>query len=139
MDPKSLLEPVLGMVLLHALMWILMTFTRGRAMSQAGLTLENGKHTVDMQQLPNPARQVADNYNHLFEVPTVFYALVFYIWAMGHADTTHVYCAWGFFGSRVVHSVVQCTINRVAIRFPIFAIGWVLIMIMGIREAFCMI
>ena len=70
MDPKSLLEPVLGVILLHALMWILMTFTRGRAMSQAGLTLENGKHTVDMQQLPNPARQVADNYNHLFEVPT---------------------------------------------------------------------
>lgn len=134
MDATCLLEPVLAMVLLNAVVWIWMTVTRGMAMTQAGMTLENGKHTVDMQKLPDPARQIADNYNHLFEVPTVFYALVFYIWAMGHADSIHAYCAWGFFGSRVVHSIVQGTINRVAIRFPIFALGWVLIMVMAVRE-----
>jgi hypothetical protein len=44
-------------------------------------------------------------------------------------------CAWSFFGSRVIHSIVQGTVNRVAIRFPIFVVGWVLI-IMAIRELF---
>jgi len=41
-----------------------------------------------------------------------------------------------FFGSRVLHSIVQGTINRVTIRFPLFAIGWGLIMIMALRELF---
>ena len=136
MEATCILQPVLAMVLLHAAVWIWMTVTRGMAMQQAGMTLQDGKHTVDMQKLPDPARQIADNYNHLFEVPTVFYAMVFYIWAMGHADPIHTYCAWGFFGSRVVHSLVQGTINRVAIRFPIFAFGWALIIIMAVRELF---
>jgi len=136
MEATCILQPVLAMVLLHSAVLILMLATRGKAMGEAGMTLENGKHTVVMQSLPNPARQIADNYNHLFEAPTVFYAIVFYIWAMGHADSVHAYCAWGFFGSRVLHSIVQGTINRVTIRFPLFAIGWGLIMIMALRELF---
>ena len=136
METTCILQPVLAMVLLQAGVCIWMLATRGRAMTQAGMTLEDGKHTVVMQSLPDPARQIADNYNHLFEVPTVFYALVFYIWAMGHVDSIHAYCAWGFFGSRVLHSIVQGTINRVAIRFPLFAIGWGLIIIMAVRELF---
>ena len=134
MGSTYILQPVLAMVLLHAVVWVWMTITRGRAMTQAGMTIEAARHVVDLQKLPDPARQIADNYNHLFELPTVFYALVFYIWAMGHADSIHVYCAWGFFGSRVVHSIVHGTINRVAIRFPVFAIGWILIAVMAVRE-----
>ena len=134
MDSNNILGPVLAMILLHAVVWIWMTVTRGRAMAQVNMKLEEAKHTSDLQRLPTYARQVADNYNHLFELPTLFYALVFYIWAMGHSDVTHVWCAWGFFASRVVHSMVQGTINKVSIRFPIFSIGWILIIVMGIRE-----
>jgi hypothetical protein len=134
MKPNDILVPVLAMVLLHAVVWIWMTVTRGRAMSRIGMKLEEARHTSDLQQLPTRPRQVADNYNHLFELPTVFYALVFYIWAMGHVDTMHVWCAWAFFVSRVVHSIVQGTINKVSIRFPIFAVGWILVIIMSIRE-----
>jgi hypothetical protein len=136
MEATCILQPVLAMVLLHVVVLVWMLATRGKAMGEAGMTLENGKHTVDMNSLPDPARQIADNYNHLFEAPTVFYAMVFYIWAMGHADSIHVYCAWGFFGSRVLHSIVQGTINRVNIRFPLFAIGWLMIVIMAVRELF---
>ncbi len=136
MEAGCILQPVLAMVLLHAVVFVCMISTRARAMSQTGVDMEDAKHVVALQQLPNPARQIADNYNHLFEVPTVFYALIFYIWAMGHADSIHVYCAWGFFGSRVLHSIVQFTFNRVSIRFPVFLIGWVLIMVMAVRELF---
>jgi len=136
MEATCILQPVLAMVLLHVVVLVWMLATRGKAMGEAGLTLENGKHTVDMNSLPDPARQIADNYNHLFEAPTVFYAMVFYIWAMGHADSIHVYCAWGFFGSRVLHSIVQGTVNIVKVRFPLFAIGWLMIVIMAVRELF---
>jgi len=136
MEATCILQPVLAMVLLHVVVLVWMLATRGKAMGEAGLTLENGKHTVDMNSLPDPARQIADNYNHLFEAPTVFYAIVFYIWAMGHADSIHVYCAWGFFGSRVLHSILQGTVNIVKVRFPLFAIGWLMIVIMAVRELF---
>jgi len=136
MEATCILQPVLAMVLLHVVVLVWMLATRGKAMGEAGLTLENGKHTVDMNSLPDPARQIADNYNHLFEAPTVFYAMVFYIWAMGNADSIHVYCAWGFFGSRVLHSIVQGTVNIVKVRFPLFAIGWLMIVIMAVRELF---
>lgn len=134
MELSNILKPVLAMILLHAVVWIWMTITRAKAMVQVGMKLEGAKHTSNLNQLPAYARQVADNYNHLFELPTLFYALIFYIWAMGHADVAHIWCAWGFFGSRVVHSIVQGTINKVAIRFPIFAIGWIVVVIMSIRE-----
>ena len=134
METTCILQPVLAMVLLHAVVCVWMLATRGSAMTKAGMTLEDGKHTVDMNCLPDPARQIADNYNHLFEAPTVFYAMVFYIWAMGHADSIHVYCAWGFFGSRVIHSIVQSTINIVKVRFPLFAIGWLMVIIRAVRE-----
>jgi hypothetical protein len=136
MDAINLLQPVLAMVVLHAAVAGWMLITRLTAMNQAGMSLEAARHTAELQQLPDPARQVADNYNHLFELPTLFYALVFYIWAMGHADLIHVACAWCFFGSRVIHSIVQGTVNRVSIRFPIFAVGWALIITMMVRELF---
>lgn len=134
MESNDVLVPVLAMVLLHAVTWVVMTVTRARAMSQVGMDLEEARHTSALQTLPTVPRQIADNYNHLFELPTVFYALIFYIWAVAHADQLHLLCAWGFFLSRVAHSLVQWTMNRVAIRFPIFALGWILVIVMAVRE-----
>ena len=67
-------------------------------------------------------------------MPVIFYAVVLAIVVGGHADEMHMYCAWGFVASRVVHSLWQWTVNAVALRFPLFAIGWVLLMIMIVRE-----
>ncbi|WP_422005705.1 MAPEG family protein [Pyruvatibacter mobilis] len=117
-----------------AITWIIMTAVRIPAMNAAGLTPDDAKHTVNLNTLQGTPRQLADNYNHLFEVPVIFYALVLAIVVGGHADEMHMYCAWGFVASRVVHSLWQWTVNAVALRFPLFAIGWVLLMIMIVRE-----
>ena len=66
---------------------------------------------------------MADNYNHLMEQPTIFYALVFYIYLAGQADQLHVWLAWAYVALRVVHSLIQCTINRVPLRFLVFALA----------------
>ena len=40
---------------------------------------------------------------------------------MGHG--INFWLAWGYVGFRIVHSIVQCTVNIVAIRFPIFLLA----------------
>jgi uncharacterized MAPEG superfamily protein len=54
------------------------------AMRRAGITLQEAAHTRDMSaRLPSSARRVADNYNHLFEAPTIFYAVALAIIVAG--------------------------------------------------------
>ena len=59
-----------------AITWIIMTAVRIPAMNAAGLTPDDAKHTVNLNTLQGTPRQLGDNYNHLFEVPVIFYAVV---------------------------------------------------------------
>jgi len=117
-----------------ALTWIIMTVVRGSAMQAAGLTAQDAKHVSALSVLPAGARQLADNYNHLFEVPVIFYAVVLAIVVGGRADEAHMYCAWGFVASRVLHSLWQWTLNVVLVRLALFSLGWVLLIVMIVRE-----
>ena len=99
---------------------------------------------VDLQKLSHPAQlggvfpskveRVADNYNHLWEQPTLFYAVVLVIWALGHTDPIHLYAAWAYCALRFVHSIVQVTINHVWVRFSLFFMSWIALAVMLIRE-----
>lgn len=134
MKPDDILQPILAMVFLHIIVLFWMIIARKKAMTDTSMTMEDAKHLIDLNVLPTYPRQVADNYNHLFELPTLFYALIFYVWAMGHVDIVHVWCAWAFFFSRVIHTFIQCTFNNVTIQFSVFSLGWFIVIIMASRE-----
>ena len=75
MAPSAILQPLFAMALLNLVMWLWMYATRIPAMSKAGIDAQQA--TKDsMQSLPPEVVRVADNYNHLFEQPTLFYAVV---------------------------------------------------------------
>ena len=57
------------------------------------------------------------------EQPTIFYAIVFALILMGFDQHINVYLAWGYVGLRIVHSVVQATVNVVRVRFLLFALS----------------
>lgn len=130
----SILHAVLGMGVLSLVMFIWMYATRLPAMSAAKLDPQSAAHPGSLNGLPAKARRVADNYNHLWEAPTLFYAMAFYVVLIGHADQLHVLCAWAYLGLRVLHSLVQATINRVMLRFTLFALSWVALGTMIVRE-----
>jgi hypothetical protein len=77
---------------------------------------------------------VADNYNHLHEQPTLFYALMFYLALAGGSDATAATLAWAYVGLRVLHSLVQATVNIVVLRFAAFAAGSLVLAAMTTRE-----
>lgn len=85
--------------------------------------------------LPPGPRWVADNYNHLHEQPTIFYALMFFAALTGGGDATAVSLAWVYVALRVLHSLVQATVNRVVVRFVVFAAGSLALMAFTVREA----
>jgi hypothetical protein len=134
----SMLAPALALILLTLVVWIWMYATRIPAMQAAKIDPQAAAHPGSLDVLPSSARRVADNYNHLLEQPTIFYALCFIIVLSGHTDALYVQLAWGYVALRVVHTLIQCTVNIVNLRFLVFALSTIVLMVMAGREAMAM-
>lgn len=63
----------------------------------------------------------ADNFRNLFEMPVLFYFALVVAAITGQAGPLVLGLAWAYVVARVVHSVIQCTYNRVMHRFRAFA------------------
>ena len=97
--------------------------------------LQAAKHSDELRpNLPDTKRYITDNHNHLFEQPTVFYAIVIYIYLVEHVDSFHIMLAWAYFLFRVIHSIVHVTINNVSIRASVFVFSLACLVIMIARE-----
>lgn len=76
---------------------------------------------ADMNKaLPANVRWKADNYNHLHEQPTQFYAVALGLTLAGLDDDVNTKLAWAYVAVRVVHSLVQGLGNPIMPRFSIF-------------------
>lgn len=136
MEASAILQPVFVVALLTVVMTVWMFATRIPAMSARGIDPQEAQDTsrlVDM--LPHEVMRVSNNYNHLFEQPTLFYAVAISIAVLGQVDSLHVGCAWAFALLRIAHSLVQATIDNVTVRFGLFASAWVALGIMVVRAS----
>jgi hypothetical protein len=129
-----MLTPVLALISWTLLVWIWMYALRMPAMSAAKIDPDDARHPGSLNGLPSNVRAVADNYNHLHEQPTVFYALAFYSVLAGADDVTNVTLAWVYVGLRVVHSLIQNTINKVVLRFMVFSLSSLVLIGMTVRN-----
>ena len=131
---ESVLAPVLALIVWSLVMWLWMYVTRIPAMSKAGIKPQDARFPGSLSVLPDDARAAADNYNHLMEQPTIFYAAALAIAVAGHADGWAVHFAWVYVGLRVLHSLVQVTVNVVNLRFLLFALSTIVLGVMVVRE-----
>lgn len=122
--------PVLALVAWTLVIWVVMYARRIPAMQAAKIDPQEAAMKGTLDKLPPLARQAADNYNHLHEQPTIFYALALAIAVAGIADPLFVTLAWAYVAMRVVHSLVQVTVNRVMVRFAVFTLGTLVLMFM---------
>jgi hypothetical protein len=130
------LTPVLVLVAWTLVMWIWMYATRIPAMKEAGIDPQDAAFPGTWaHRLRRPSvRSVADNYNHLHEQPTIFYALMFFAALTGGGDSLALKLAWAYVILRIVHSLIQATFNRVIVRFSIFAIASTVLLVFTARE-----
>ncbi|GGB70482.1 MULTISPECIES: MAPEG family protein [Henriciella] len=130
------LLPVLALIVWTLIMWVWMYATRIPAMQKAGINPDDARHPGSPynEKIPASTRSVADNYNHLHEQPTIFYALVFFAALTGGGDSIFMYLAWAYVGLRVVHSLVQILSSKVTQRFLVFALSSIILMVMAGKE-----
>ena len=133
---KALL-PVLALIAWTLVMAFWMLFTRIPAMRKHKIHPQKGKFVGELHEaLPQNIRGIGDNYNHLMEQPTLFYALAFYIALTGGHDHINVALLWAYVILRIVHSIIQATVNIVSYRFYAFALSTLVLVIIVIREIF---
>jgi hypothetical protein len=121
-------------------MWLWMYATRIPAISKAKLRLDpNEPRGAQMATLPSRVRWKADNYNHLFEQPTVFYPIVIVLALLGQGSGLDLGLAWAYVGLRVVHSVFQSTVNKIEVRFVLFALSSLVLIALTVRAALALL
>ena len=127
MEYSPILGPVVALVAWTLVMLLWMAIARRTAFAKLGIswsTIPRGSRGVNLEgKAPDEAQWPSHNYMHLMEQPTIFYAIALTLALMGMGDGINLWLAWGYVGLRVVHSIVQSTVNIVQIRFPLFALA----------------
>ena len=86
-------------------------------------------------QLPAEVRWKADNHNNLLEQPTLFYAVALTLVFLDAGSGLNAGLAWTYVVLRIAHSLVQALINKVLIRFALFAAASLVLLVMTLRAA----
>ncbi len=132
MYEHGMITPVVALVIWSLIMLIWLYATRIPAMAKA--KVRPGEATkAQMEALPSA--NVANNYNHLMEQPTLFYALCFALELLGQANDINIGLAWLYVVIRIVHSLLQATVNFIPIRFLIFVLGSLVLMALAVHAA----
>ena len=132
---NPLLGPVVALIAWSLFMLIWMVLTRLPAMKAVGIDLSTrvgSKPGALDGVVDEKAQWKAHNYIHLMEQPTLFYAAVVILAVMG-AGALDVMLAWGYVAIRIVHSLWQATVNRIPVRFTLFAIATLFLLVLAVR------
>lgn len=133
---SPILAPVVALVLWTFVMWAWLYATRIPAMTRYKVRYDPLKPAAEFHaQLPAQVRWKADNYNHLMEQPTLFYAVALTLALAAPDSAVAPVLAWLYVAIRVVHSLVQALINRVIPRFGLFMLGSLVLLAMTVLAA----
>lgn len=136
MSELSLLQPLIALVLWSFVIWTWMYATRIPAIMKMKMRMDpEAPRGEQMALLPAKVRWKADNYNHLMEQPTLFYAVTLALAIVGDASPISLYLAWTYVGLRVVHSLVQTLVNKIEVRFAIFSVSSLVLLALALRAA----
>jgi hypothetical protein len=128
--------PFFAMLMLTFIVWVYMYIRRIRYMvtnrihPQKLTTPEKGAALIAEQ-----VNWAAYNFRNLFEIPVLFYVICLYLAVSASVDEIYVTGGWVFVGLRALHSLVQCTINIVRLRFALYMLSAVLLWAIIFRAA----
>ncbi|KAK2750616.1 hypothetical protein FQN57_002687 [Myotisia sp. PD_48] len=136
---SGLLGPVIALNGWTFAMEAWMYATRIPAIKKYKIAMTPNNASEEMNtKIPPSVRWKADNYNHLFEQPTQFYAVALAL-AVLHGKTgapsLDSKLAWAYVGLRVAHSLVQSTTNNIMRRFGLFLMSSGVLAVMTARAA----
>lgn len=131
---KDMLGALLALGGLQLVMMLWLYGTRIPALIAGGIKAQEATPEM-LRKLPKEARNVAANYNNLFEAPTLYFAVVLAIVVLGGADGFYGVMAWSYVALRLVHSIIQATVNIILWRSAVFGLSWLVLGVMLVRCA----
>lgn len=132
----SILAPAAVLVLWSLVILLWMAAVRFPAMAKSGVDMgaAPGVRGQDLEGVVPPKVQwKAHNFTHLMEQPTIFYAVIAIIAIAGAGTELMVGFAWAYTVLRIVHSVWQVTINTVPIRFLLFVLSTICLIVLAVH------
>jgi hypothetical protein len=79
-------------------------------------------------KVPEYLQKLEQNYCNLFELPVLFYLLTLMLYATNSVNALVLWVAWGFAATRIVHTLVHITVNRLRWRMAVFLTGALLLL-----------
>ena len=134
----GILQPVVALAAWTMVMWVWMYATRIPAMRAAKVDPDRLARDPEARLdklLPPEVQWKAHNYNHLHEAPTVFYAVAIVLAIVGQGDGLNADLGWAYVALRVIHSLVQATVNKIMVRFAVFALSSLVLLALVIHAA----
>ena len=112
------------------MMWMLKL--RYRAVLQDGL---NPKYfrLYRGAKLPDYLVKVTQHFDNLLEVPILFYTAIILLVALKITDPFYITLSWLFFISRLVHSFIHTTNNKLKYRKNVFILSVLVLIILWIK------
>jgi hypothetical protein len=135
MNRAVIFQPFFATMILTLVVWVYMYGRRLPFIFSSGLDPKQMTPLELARLSPPQVSTPSDNLKNLFELPTVFYAVVIYIFVTHQVDASYVAAAWGFFLFRALHSVVHCTFNFIPLRFFLYVISAGALWFMVLRAA----
>ena len=119
------LSPVLALVIWSLIVWVILYARRIPMLKGADLNDDSAKSPDGAwkEQLPLKVQAPAHNYNHLMEQPTIFYALIFFLFLAEKQSVVGLTLAWAYVALRVVHSLIQINAGAIPPRFLVFSLS----------------
>ena len=138
MDQMRIFQPFAAMMILTVAVWFYMYARRLPFLFSSGLIRQPLITPLQLaQQSPPAVAAPSDNLKNLFELPTLFYAVVLYLHVTQQVDTLYMWACWIFVAGRVLHSAVHCTFNHIPLRFTLYVLSaaalWIMIVRLGWR------
>lgn len=135
---SDILKPVVVLIAWTLVMLTWLVVTRLPAMKSAGVDLGKlvGSKGADADGvLPAKAQWKAHNYNHLLEQPTIFYTVCLVIALTETGNGMNAWIAWVYVALRIAHSLWQATVNKVSVRFLLFALSTLCLVALTLHAA----
>jgi hypothetical protein len=118
---RLILYPVLVQVMLTMAVYVKLNAAKRKAVSHG--EVDEARRALDEDAWPDKVRKINNNIRNQFEVPVLFYVLVFALVGLNAVSYTSVVIAWLFALSRIAHAYVHTGSNYVPLRRRIFMFG----------------
>jgi hypothetical protein len=123
------------MVFLTFAVWIYLFALRVPETKRLKIDLDELRDRAKAHQILTVSAAASNNLKNLFELPVLFYLAAMLAMLLLIQDSLLVLFAWGFVIMRIVHSIIQCTYNRVMHRFMAYMISCLFLVFLWIRLA----